>query len=207
MNARRLLFLVLALFAAGACACGLPYNSVQPVPNQLLNGVPNLAPPPAGSPSTNRPFLVYFLLDGKLQAVQRPDPSASRPATPAEAIEALNNGPDAAEIRKGFSTALSVAPGAGVSYIGFASGTASVQLDDTFITSLLGVPLYEAFGQIVATLVGLDSGAVHAVEFTHDGITWPALLPNGETVYRPVALCDYAAITLSGHLACSAVAS
>jgi hypothetical protein len=133
--------------------------------------------------------------NGVLTAVSRPDPSASRPASATDAIEALNNGPDLTNLENGFTNALSAAPGAGISYVDFSAGVATVNLNDTFAYSLIGPPLYEAFGEIVATLTSLSPGTIHAVTFLHDGISWPALLPDGQTVFRQVTLCDYASIS------------
>jgi hypothetical protein len=207
MNLRHWPLIVVVAGAIGLSGCGIPYNSTaQVLPSQLLNGVPNVALPTSEPPSTgtNKPFLVYFLRDNVLTAVSRPDPSASRSASATDAIEALNNGPDLTDLENGVTNALASAPGAGISYVDFSDGVVTVNLNEEFTSSLIGVPLYQAFGQIVATLTSLAPRAIHAVSFLHDGITWPALLPDGQTVYRKVDLCDYASIA-SGKISASCV--
>ena len=186
----------LALLAAG---CGIPLSPAA----ELSRTPPNLySQAPKGTTPTTLPNTtkhvrigIYFLNASETRLVETVA-LVEPPATPAGALDLLTYGPTAADFEAGYSTALSVQPQATVGVrVEKRTGLATVALDNTF-NSLFGTSLYDALAQIVYTITDPGLG-VKAVQFTFDDTTYPAELPSGTFVYRPVTRADYASLAPS----------
>jgi spore germination protein GerM len=119
---------------------------------------------------------------------------------PVCAIYALNAGPTASEQINGIETRFLEIPGRlGLSVKG---NTATVQLDEGFISLASPVSLAQAFGQVVYTLTGLNiTPKISRVQFTFDNRPYPeVVLPNLTTrATGLVTRADYCAIGPPGQ--------
>jgi hypothetical protein len=189
------LVLLLGAAAVTLSACGIPVDTAA---HSLAPVHVEVAPlTPGGSPGTPVTFTLYFVSGTKLVPVRRAGYAYSSVEDTADlALLDLQNGPTTKE-GPGLTTLLSNQANSNnavsctfdpVNHI------ATVALDAVpqFFTTLFGPTLYDAFGQIVLTLLENPAlSVIHAVQFTADGGQTFAYLPTGTIYSRPVTAAPY----------------
>lgn len=137
---------------------------------------------------------LYFLGGSGLVAVSRRETVYQTvPQTADELLLALGNGPLKKE-GSGLTTVLNSTPPGITSTYDPSSHLITVALDAQFANTLFGRPLYEAYGQVVLTLMKntLSPGAhVSGVLFTYEDGPWFAYLSTGTTTTDPVTAAQY----------------
>jgi spore germination protein GerM len=161
--------------AIGLAGCVLPTNQTATVFND--------APSPSLSSCAGPISISIYLVDTtvspeRLTPVVRPR-SAKNGDEPFCALETLNLGPTVDEQIKGLVTRFLDIP-EGLALVGdLSGGTATVQLDASFLSIAPGRALAEAFGQVVFTLTGLNVG-ISKVQFIFENSPYQrVLLPDG----------------------------
>lgn len=178
--------------AIGLSSCGVPVDSVSHPLTDLPAYVPQAIPSsPGGTPTM---FTLYFLQRSKLVAVQRSGFAyASIQSTANELLLDLDNGPLTKEGR-GIITLLNSRPGLTSTYSAV-DRLITVNLDNQFLNTLFGPSLYNAYGQIVLTLMhNAALSAVQGIQFTIGGRLTYAYLPSETATSQPVTAASYASL-------------
>ena len=144
---------------------------------------------PGSSGGTLTMVTLFFVRRGRLVAVHRQVNTYASTQTTARVILAeLDNGPLASE-GKGLITLLN--PGLSCNYDS-QSRIITVTLDSQFLDTLFGPSLYEAYGQIVLTLMrNAALSNVEGVQFSSAGQLTYAYLPTETATEAPVTAASY----------------
>lgn len=192
-------FAALVVICLGLGACGVPIDSAAHRVQLGQAIVP--AASPNGADGTPTQITLYFARNNKLEKVTRPQGFAysSIEATGDELLEDLDAGPLSEEEKanKGLVTLLNSNPGLTCTYDS-QTKILTVKLDVRFVTTLYGSALYQAYGQIVLTLMQSPlMSSVTGVTFTSNGALVYPFLPNSTVVTRPVTTADYASLIVT----------
>jgi hypothetical protein len=174
----------------GLSACGVPIDSAaHPIPNNPVN-VPQALPGSSGGTLTM--VTLYFIKNNKLVAVHRPvNTYASIQTTARVILSELDNGPLADE-GHGLITLLN--PGLSCTY-NSQNRIITVALDSEFLDTLFGPSLYDAYGQIVLTLMRNTAlSSVQGVQFSNGGQLTYAYLPTETATEAPVTASSYTSL-------------
>ena len=183
---------LLALFVLSSC--GVPVDATAKSIPPIAAAVPATTTPPTTTPG-EIVVTIYFVKEGHLYAVARRanDNKANT------LLDLVGQTPDNAELTAGISNPLASATPGAILHLASASTTSrllTVSLPNG-ITNLVGTELYEAYGEIVYTLLtpANDPGcAFTKVAFMLGGQSWPAFLPSFLSTVAPVTPTDYKAI-------------
>jgi hypothetical protein len=185
---RRVRLLALGGLALGVSACGVPIDSVaHPIAKTHYISLT----PPANTGGTASHLTLYFVARNKLIAVSHNGYAyASIETTADELLLDLSNGPLKKD-QPGLITQLSNQPGF-TSTFNSQTHVMTVNLTFQFLQSLFGPALYEAYGQIVLTLMGNSLlSAVHGISFQVDGSPIYAYLPSETATLNSVNFNSY----------------
>lgn len=192
-SSKRLTAVVLFLgLSLGLGACGVPIDSG--AHRVTLGGQQVLVPAAASSNSpdgTPTHFKLYFVHGDKLAAVERPGLAYTSIETTAnELLLDLDNGPLTTE-EPDLVTLLNSNPGLTCTF-NPQTHIITVKLDLQFVSTLFGPPLYDAYGQMVLTLMQAPLfSTVQAVNFTSNGALTYAYLPTETATASPVTSASY----------------
>ena len=197
-------------------ACGLPnddqYTAIQPddvpfgIADTTTTSTTTTTVPPATTTTApeatttttttipTEPVSLFYILNGRLQAVQRPLPL---PVTPQAALAALLRGPEEKDQPPGLRSAV---PSGSIGTVTVSAGVATVDVAPAFVQPTAGdgqlpVPNVDqplAFGEIVLTLTSLPG--IGQVRFTVAGQPQAALAADGSLVDGPVSADNYAGL-------------
>jgi hypothetical protein len=187
----------LLALAVGVSACGIPIDTSAHSINASQVYVPEVqSNVPAGGSSAT--LTLYFYKDNRLVPVKRPGSVYPLIETTAGALLVdLDNGP---LVNEGINlvTFLNSEPGLTCTY-NPQNHIITVNLDAQFLNSLFGPSLYEAYGQIVLTLMSNKQLAgVVGIQFQSGGSPTYAYLPTETATRSPVDWASYSTL-LSPH--------
>ncbi len=188
LRTRRVRLLALGALALGVSACGVPIDSVShPIAKIQYVGLI----PPANTGGTASHLTLYFVARNKLVAVSHNGYAyVSIETTANELLLDLSNGPLEKD-PPGLITQLSNQPGF-TSTFNSQTHVMTVNLTFQFLQSLFGPALYEAYGQIVLTLMGNSLlSAVKGILFQVDSSPTYAYLPSETATTDPVNFNSY----------------
>lgn len=181
---------------SGALAgCGIPTGgSPDTIPSAQIpygltspsESAPSVASPP---PRSAQPQVYLVGADNSLVPRGRELTGDTLKSRLAELLNSLAQGPGAAELQEGLTTALP--PNVQLSVRSVDSGTATVDIVEK-AQGPSGQAGRRAVGQIVLTATSLPG--IHDVLLTHDGAPLDAPLPSGKLTSSPLNADDYRAL-------------
>lgn len=195
---RRTIATAALLLAAGAglAACGVPIDTSAHSIKQSPVYVPQAVP--EGPGGTASKLTLYFVKGSSLVAVHRSGYVYSSVETTAnELLLDLDNGPLTSE-GHGLITLLNSQPGLTCTFDP-QTRIITVNLDSVFLNTLFGPPLYDAYGQIVLTLMGNRAlSSVQGIQFDSGGQLTYAYLPTETATQQPVTPDAYRSLIANG---------